>query len=121
MAHIDITHDRLVVRLEGLRRLWGLNRGFNIPLEHVRGATLDSGIFREPKGLRAPGLHLPGYVAIGSFRRNEEWTFWEVKTADRAIVIELADERYSRLVLECSDPRSVVQAINQVTGARPNT
>lgn len=117
MARIDIVNDRLVVRLEGLRRLWALKRGFDLPLAHVRGATLDDGIFHEPKGVRAPGTHVPGYLAVGSFRREGEWTFWEVKSRDRAVVVELTGERYARLVLEADDPRGVIDRINRRVGA----
>lgn len=112
MASIVVTPDRLLVRMRGLRVLWAFKRGFDIPLGHVRGATLDDGIFHEPKGLRAPGLHVPGYVAVGSFRRQGEWTFWEVKSRDRAVVVELTGERYARLVLEAEDPRGAVDRIN---------
>ena len=118
MAKITLTTTDLTVELTGLRQLWALKRRITVPLSHMRGATVDAGVFHEPKGLRAPGLHVPGFLAIGSFRRAGEWTFWEVKDRRRTIVIELTDEHYARLVVEVDDPRAVVDSINAATVRR---
>ena len=118
MSVVHVTADHLTVELTGLRRLWALKRRITVPLAHVRGATVDAGAFDEPKGLRAPGLHLPGVASMGSFRRDGEWTFWEARPSDRLVVIELRDERYARLVLEVDDPRGVVDRVNQAVAAR---
>lgn len=59
MALIRIEGDDLVVVIEGLDKLWAFKGSLTIPLAHVRGATVDPGIAAEPKGVRAPGSHLP--------------------------------------------------------------
>jgi len=117
MAHVSITQDRLNVELTGLRRLWAFKRRIQVLLTHVRGATVDPGVFAEPKGVRSPGLHVPGMAALGSFRRDGEWTFWEARVGDRSVVIELRDERYTRLVLQVADPRAVVDQVNSAVAA----
>ena len=66
----------------------------------------------EPKGVRAPGLHVPGAAVIGTFQREHEKHFWDVRTGTHAIVIELAEEDYARLVIDVDDPRAVVDMIN---------
>ena len=117
MARIRTTDEALVVELTGLRPLWALKRRIVVPWQHVRGATVDPGAFAEPKGIRAPGLHVPGYAAIGTFRRKGERTFWEVRDQQRAVVVELTGEPYARLVLEVADPRGTVDAINAAAAA----
>lgn len=54
MAEVTVEGDRLVVRITGLNKLWALKSRLRIPLDHVRGATADSGIAKEHKGIRAP-------------------------------------------------------------------
>lgn len=54
MARVTIAGDRLLVQLEGLHKLWALKSRIDVPLASVRGATVDPGIVREPKGMRAP-------------------------------------------------------------------
>ncbi len=112
MATIDISDGHLTVRLNGLNRLWALRSGLRVPLAHVRGATADPGAARESKGVRAPGLHVPGLAAVGTFRRGGETILWEVHRGHRAVVISLSDETYDRVVVEVADPRATVQRVN---------
>ncbi|TVT61598.1 hypothetical protein FNH05_02730 [Amycolatopsis rhizosphaerae] len=111
MARIDIDGDDLVVTIEGLDRLWALKSRLTIPLANVRGATADPGITKEPKGIRAPGAYLPGVITAGTFHLDGERVFWDVHDPAKAVVIELADERYARLIVEVEDPRAAVALV----------
>src|SRR5689334_15124332 len=93
MALVHIDGDDLVVVIEGLDKLWAFKSSLTIPLANVRGATADPGIAADPKGIRAPGAHLPGVITAGTFHLDGEKVFWDVKDASKAVVIELADER----------------------------
>lgn len=115
MAHVSIADDLLTLDLQGLHKLWAFKRRIRVPLEHVRGATADPGMVHEPKGLRAPGLHVPGNAVIGTFYRDGEKHFWDVRSGADAIVIELVEESYARLIVDVGDPRGVVDAINRAT------
>ncbi|MFF9512476.1 hypothetical protein ACF1BU_38480 [Streptomyces sp. NPDC014724] len=117
MAHISIDDDNLIVEIEGLDKLWALKSRLTIPLAHVRGATADPGIVKEPKGLRSPGTHVPGVVTAGTFHVDGERVFWDVRDPAKAVVIQLADERYARLVIQVSDPRATVALVED---ALPN-
>ena len=111
MNTVTVTDSTLGVEPRGLDKLWSFTRRLDIPLRHVRGATVDHGVTSEPKGLRGPGLGLPGKWA-GTFTRDGERTFWNVSDPSHTIVVELLDEHYVRLVLTVQDPRSAVDAIN---------
>ncbi|MET8573101.1 hypothetical protein [Streptomyces sp. NPDC004783] len=111
MAHISIDDGNLIVEIEGLDKLWALKSRLTIPLAHVRGATADPGVVKEPKGLRSPGTHLPGVVTAGTFHIDGERVFWDVHDPAKAVVIQLADERYARLVIQVADPRATVALI----------
>ncbi|GJF27316.1 hypothetical protein [Kitasatospora sp. NBC_01539] len=119
MAQLSVVGDRLVVEVEGLDRLWALRSRLEIPLAHVRGATADPGIVRESKGIRVGGTHVPGVITAGTFRSGGEWIFWDVKDPAGAVVIELADERYRRLVVEVADPRAAVALVEAARRAAP--
>ena len=117
MARINIEGDTLVVRVEGLDKLWALKSRLDIPLVNVRGATLDPGIVSEPKGLRGPGTNVRGVITAGTFRTEGERVFWDVRDSAKAVVIELTDERYTRLVIEVDDPRETVERIERAKQA----
>jgi hypothetical protein len=111
MAQVRIDRDTLVVEVEGLDKLWALKSRLEIPLVSVRGATADPGIIKEPKGVRAPGTHVPGVITAGTFHIDGERVFWDVHDAAKAVVIELRDERYARLVVQVANPRATVALV----------
>ncbi len=113
MARLSVSNDLLTVDVQGLHQLWAFKRRICVPLAHVRGATADAGIVQEPKGLRAPGLHVPGATVIGTFHRAGEKHFWDVRSGAHAVVIELTGETYDRLIVDVDDPRSTVDTINR--------
>ncbi len=117
MARVSITDATLVVEMEGLHKAWALRSRIEVPLAHVRGATLDPGIVHGYKGVRLGGTQLPGVITAGTFRHDGDWIFWDVRDPARAVVIELADEKYTRLIVEVADPRAVVGEIERARSA----
>jgi hypothetical protein len=113
MARIDIAGDALVVTIEGLDVLWAFKKRLTVPLAHVRGATPDPGIVRGFKGVRTKGTYWPGLIVAGTYRSGEDRTFWNVRDAAKAVVIELTGEPWTRLVIEADDPRAVADAIER--------
>lgn len=118
MARVAVDGANLVVEIEGLDKLWALKSRLVIPLTNVRGATVDPGVIKEHKGIRAPGAYIPGVITAGTFYVDGEKVFWDVHDADKAVVIALADERYARLVVEVDDPRATVALIEGATAGR---
>ena len=118
MAQVRIDDAALIVEIEGLDKLWAFKSRLEIPLLNVRGATADPGMIKEPKGVRAPGAHVPGIITAGTFHIDGERIFWDVRDATKAVVIELHDERYSRLVVQVADPRATVDLIERAVAAR---
>ncbi|GHH54424.1 hypothetical protein [Lentzea cavernae] len=113
MAVVSVQGQDLVVEMAGLDKLWALKSRLTIPLANVRGATVDPGILGDPKGIRAPGTHVPKVITAGTFHHEGEKVFWAVRDAQKAVVVELADENYTRLVVEVDDPRAVVAMVEK--------
>lgn len=114
---VSIENGRLVVEPVGLDKLWGFRRRIEVPLSQVRGATYDPGAAYAGKGLRAPGLALPGMKWVGTFYRDGDRSYWNVRAGGQTIVVELADSRLARLYLTVGDARAVVDRINEATTA----
>lgn len=119
MNVIALTEDELVVEPKGLDKLWGLRSELRIPLAHVRGATADPGVADEPRGVRSPGLAVPGKY-VGTFRRDGEASFWSVSDPRDNVVIQFEDEEFARAVLTVEDPAATEHAINAALLARPS-
>lgn len=109
---VQITEDHLMVRPRGINTVLSFRRELSFPLKHVRGATVDDGITNEGKGVRGPGLGLPN-VWRGTFTHEGEKTYWNLRRPERPLVIQLAEESFSRLILGVADPEDLAAAINR--------
>lgn len=109
---IDTTHRRLVIKPRGLDKLWGFTRRIEVPMDQLRGATHDPGVVEDYKGVRGPGLGIPGHKWVGTWRKDGQRHYWNVTGGKTTIVIQTTAERFQRLYLSVEDPRSTVDLIN---------
>jgi len=118
MTRIEVIEDRLKVEILGWDKIWAFKSRLDFPLEHVANARRwekekdGKWIFR---GIRAPGTHLPGVIVAGTYHRKGEHIFYDVHNFIDAIVIELKDEWYARLIVEVAEPEAVVRLISDTT------
>lgn len=108
---LTIAEGMLIVEPLGMDKAWSFTRRVAVPLSSVQGAVVDPSVIDDPKGLRWPGLHVPG-KAVGTFYVNGARQFWNISGYHHAISITLHGERFDRLVLTVTDPESQVRAIN---------
>lgn len=113
MTTVEILGDQLVVTMRGLDRLWSLRHRVVVPLAHVRGATADPGVGRESAGVRAPGTHLPRLITAGTYLKDGERTFWNLRSSQEPVVVELTGERFARLVLGVEDARATAEVVER--------
>ena len=112
MVHITSEGGKLTLELEGWDRLWAFKSRLEIPQANIRGVRADPEVARGLwKGIRAPGTHVPGVIIAGTYYKKGQRVFWDVKDPQKAIVIDLADERYNQLIVEVEDPPRAVQQI----------
>jgi hypothetical protein len=63
--------------------------------------------------MRAPGTHVPGLIIAGTYRAQGKKVFWDVCNKRKAIVIDLKNSSYDRLVVEVDDPQETVNRIRK--------
>lgn len=119
MVEITTKDDKLVLEMEGLDKLWAFKSRVEIPLSKVSGAHVaDPGVTRGLwKSLKMAGTYFPGLIAAGTFKMHGKRIFWDVKSAEKAIVIDLVDDRYDELVVEVDDPQATVDQIRTATSS----
>ena len=118
MARVAFTPGNLVIRVEGMDRIWALKSQLEIPLQHVIKAEADTEIARGWwHGIRWPGTSIPGVVTAGTFYKDGQRMFWDVHNPERTVVIALADEDFSQLIIEVENPTQTVEAINRAVAA----
>jgi hypothetical protein len=102
MTKVTISDGKLLIEVQGLDKLWALKSHLEVPLRHVKGVR--RGAEERVRGIRAPGTYFPGIIAAGSFHQVGKHVFWDVHDPERAIAIDLHDDRYTTLVVEVEHP-----------------
>ncbi len=113
MVTLSVGSGLLRVRIAGWSRVWALSGGFDVPLANVRAARIDPTLRLAPDGIRVGGTFFPGRIAAGRYWRPGFSSFWCVRDPSRAVIVDLADWRYDRLVLQVADPEAVIGEIRR--------
>ncbi len=115
MVDLAVSEGKLQVNVRGADKLWALKSSLEIPLEHVASVRTDPEVAKGWwHGMRLPGTNVPGVITAGTYYTRHQKTFWDVHNPDRAIVIDLRDESYDRLVVEVANPEEAVALIASV-------
>jgi hypothetical protein len=118
MVNLTVTGDRLTLQVKGLDRLWAMRSRLDIPLASVRAVRIDPQVARGLwKGVSAPGTHIPGLIIAGTFYQDDKRIFWDVHDPNKTVVIDLVGQRYDQLIVEVSDPTSVVTMLERAIDA----
>jgi hypothetical protein len=119
-ATVELTSGTLVVNAEGADRFWALKSRLEIPIEHVVGAQSAGEEARQwLHGIRVGGTNLPGVISTGRFYSHRQLVFWDVHDPDKAIAVQLRDDRYDHLVLEVEEPEAEIARIQHALAAVP--
>lgn len=113
MVDIHADDAQVTFDVRGLHQLWAFKRRVEVPraaIRAVRRVPADAvrGFW---KGWRLPGTHLPGVIVAGTYLKDGERHFWDVRRAERAIEVELDGQPYHRLFVEVDDPDAAIAAL----------
>ena len=106
MSSIAVTEDRLTVRLSRLDRVLGLLRDQDVPRSAITGVDVVADGIAAVRGVRAPGLALPGR-RVGTWRSRRTKRLVDVRRSQPAVRVRLTGHRYDELLLGTDEPESV--------------
>ncbi|GAA3159315.1 hypothetical protein GCM10010531_08360 [Blastococcus jejuensis] len=115
MATLQLTDSTLTVSLTRAEKIAGLLRDVEVP----RSAVCEVEVVTDPlgaiRGVRAPGLALPGVRKIGTWRRAGERTFVCIRRAQPAVRIRLTGQRYDSLLVGADDAAAIAASLGPVS------
>ena len=114
MSSIQVSDDVLTVRLAPLTKLAGLVRDQVVPRSAVTAVEVVQDGLAAARGLRAPGLALPGRRKVGTWRSRGERVLVCVRRGQPAVRVRLAGQRYDALLIGADDASAVAAALTPV-------
>jgi hypothetical protein len=112
LVDLSVAEGKLMLHVRGADKLWAFKSSLEIPLVHIVGARADPEAARGwYHGIRMPGTNVPGVITAGTFYQDGKRVFWDVHLPEKAIIIDLHDERFNQLIVEVADPQAAVKLI----------
>jgi hypothetical protein len=111
MALLQVRPPVLSVSLTTAEKVLGLLRDVEVPLTAVRSVDVVDDALAAARGLRAPGLGLPGLRKIGTWRSGGHTTLVCVRRGQPGVRIVLEGQRWSELLVGTDDAEAVAAAL----------
>jgi hypothetical protein len=111
MATLETTPSTVRVRLSRAEKFFGLLRDLEVPRSAITAAEAVPAGLGAVRGVRAPGLGLPGARAVGTWRRRGEKTYVSVRRHQPAVRISLTGQRFDTVLVGVDDAAEVAAAL----------
>jgi hypothetical protein len=111
MATVQRTGDQVSVRFTTSEKLLGLVRDHTFPASSVTSAEVVEDAVHAARGLRSPGLGLPGRRLIGTWRRSGEKSLVSVRHGQPALRLRLTGQQFDTLLLGTDDAAALASEL----------
>jgi hypothetical protein len=113
MVEIIKQSDKFIFEVKGFHKLWALKSRIIILSDHIVNVRKSDESLTGWKGWRVPGTYLPGVIIAGSYYGKGEKIFWDVMNVEKSIVVDLKDERYTKLIIEVENVEEAIKQLVQ--------
>jgi hypothetical protein len=103
MTTINLSDDRLQVRFTPVEKIAGLLRDLDVPRSAVASVTVEPDGITAARGIRAPGLAIPGVRKVGTWRGRHRKAMVSVRRDQPAVRVTLNVQMYDELLLGVDD------------------
>jgi hypothetical protein len=111
VAQLRVDGSELFLELSTMEKAEAVHGNVRVPLTAVQDVRLVDDPWPELRGIRAPGTGIPGKIAVGTRRGGFGKDFAVVHGKGAAVVVELAEADFQRLVVTDDSAADVVAAI----------
>jgi len=119
MSRVRIENDQLVITMQGARKFFALKSEVSIHLDSVVGATTGLNWKDLPKAFdKIMGTNSNMFYYGGKFKQDGDKVFYDLKKSEDAVVVELKDEEFKRLIIGVDNPAETVELIQQALDER---
>ncbi|MFC1947258.1 hypothetical protein ACFLXY_04975 [Chloroflexota bacterium] len=108
---LDIDRDTLTVKLNPLEILLCFRSSLSIPVDRITEVSTEKPGWEW--GARAPGIHIPFLVKMGTYLVSGGREFWATTIGKPYLVIDIEAWNYARIVLTTGENKLWAERIRQ--------
>lgn len=114
MATVEVHGGEVTVRFRPLEKIWALRGDLTFPASAITGITVVEDGLQAVRGLRAPGLGIPGRRLCGTFRGRGRKELVSVRRGQPALRVELRGQPYDAVVVGLDHPDVVAAELERL-------
>jgi hypothetical protein len=119
MVTVSFDKQNLLLNVESYDKILAFKGHVEIPLVHITKVELNTGPTMDFRyATFGIGTIFAGRIQTGTFKEKEEKSFWDVHDPEKAILITLKNDQYSKLVIEVEQPTETIKEIREKLKAR---
>ncbi|TFD22621.1 hypothetical protein [Cryobacterium sp. TMS1-13-1] len=112
MASLSVHSDRLEIHLTRAERTLALRRdSIVVQRENIRSVIITEDPWIWLRGIRSPGSMIPLVLAAGTWKFHGGKDFVSIKRHRPAVVIDLVDEEFARVILTSQHAADFVDSL----------
>lgn len=111
MTKVHVDDSTLTISFTAAERIAGLIRNQSIPLSAVRDVEVVPDGLAAARGIRAPGLALPGRRKVGTWRSRSGKTLVAVRGQGPAVRLTLSGHPYAAVLLTTESPEELATSL----------
>lgn len=119
MTQVTITPTSIDVRFTAMEKLAGLLRDQEVNRRSIAAVTVAPDGLAAARGIRAPGLGVPGLRKIGTWRRHGTRTLVSVRRGQPALCIHLTGGPYAHMLLGTAGAQALADELTPVATDSP--
>jgi hypothetical protein len=112
MVQITQNQNEFIFEIKGIHKLWALRNKIVVPKQNIENASKKEQESTFWIGWRIPGTRIPGLITAGTFIKNGERHFWDVSNKKNAIVVDLKNSSFKKLIIEVANPSESIELLN---------
>lgn len=112
MVSVTANENEFVFDILGSHKFWAFENKIRVPKDKILRAYQSQDEFSFWIGWKMPGTQIPWLITAGTYIKKGKRNFWDVCNKKNAIIVELKDSNFSKLIIEVENPEETMQILN---------
>jgi hypothetical protein len=109
MVRVLDANEHVEIEMTGWDVMWSFRKRIRFRKDQVVRVYQDSLESQTVQGIRCPGTYWPGLIIAGTYYYRRRKFFWMVRKPEQAVIFELNQAEFYKVIVQVADPSKVVQ------------